>query len=305
MRLKTFRAVTMREAMDRAAAELGPNAVVVEARDLGPGRVELLAGVDDEPDAPRRGSQSSAGARGSDADLIAQLVARGVEASVAQALLDRADQGAAGLSRAVAAAFTPAPAVWERPGRAIAAFVGPTGVGKTTTLAKVTAEAALRHGKRVGIVAADTFRIGAVDQVRTYAELLGVPWVPASNQRELATALSRLGQQDLILVDTAGGSPWSDGTHQALDRLLSGLPVERYLCVAANTSGADLAAMGQRYGRVRSVVMTKTDEARNMGGILSLLLGSELKLSHVTCGQTVPTDLERPNPARLAQAVMG
>lgn len=299
MRLKTYRAVTMREAMDRAAAELGPNAVVVEARELGPGRVELLAGVDDEPDAPRRGSPDT------DDSLIARLVARGVEEAVARALLDRSRPNPESLSRTVAAAFTPAPAVWERPGRVVAAFVGPTGVGKTTTLAKVTAEAALRCGRRVGIVAADTFRIGAVDQVRTYAELLGVPWVPASNQRELGLALDRLGNQDVVLVDTAGGSPWSGETHESLDRLLAGLPIERHLCVAASTSGADLAEMGKRYGRVRSVVLTKTDEARHLGGILSLLLGSELRLAHVSNGQLVPNDLQRPDPTRLTQAVMG
>jgi len=89
----------------------------------------------------------------------------------------------------------------------VAAFVGPTGVGKTTTIAKVAAHAALRHGRTVALVAADTYRIAGVEQIRTYADLLGVPWSMAKTRTELQRALERHRDADLVLLDTAGQNP--------------------------------------------------------------------------------------------------
>ena len=376
MKMKTFRAKTMRGAMNQAKATLGPDAVIVSTRELGSGRVELVAALDPEPKpAPlkRESAGNNAeenwfmpdpelvrgvftelsemrreiaklrserttvsrqgrdweqlmaelkelgrvmGTRGSDQSdaLLTRLLAGGVEVSLAQSLVQQATKLSSDntqRTRAVTAgmqrAFTPAPAVWQRDKHTVAAFVGPTGVGKTTTLAKVAATASLSRGMNVAMIAADTYRIGAVEQVRTYAGLLGVPCVVAQGQAELKQALSRFSDKDLVLIDTAGGNPWADGTLEKTDALLGGLPIERHLCVTAGTSGADASRIVNRYRKsgVRSLVVTKMDEARSMGGVLSTVWGTDLQIAHVTCGQEVPGDIETPNPASLAAAVLG
>jgi len=245
--------------------------------------------------------------------LITRLVAGGVEVTLARAL---AQQVAAESNQQrrmqmaalrIQTAFEPAPAVWARDKHTVAAFVGPTGVGKTTTLAKVAANAVVNHGMSVALVAADTYRIGAVDQVRTYADLLNVPCVVAQGSSELKQALNRFRRKDLVLIDTAGGNPWSDQTLADTDALLHGTPVERHLCVAAGTPGNDLGSIVQRYSQsgIRSLVVTKMDEARNIGGVLSTVWGTDYQIAHITTGQQVPGDIETPDPAQLCQAVLG
>ncbi|MBT9555137.1 MAG: hypothetical protein IV100_03865 [Myxococcales bacterium] len=334
MKLQTFRAPTMSEAMTAVIAALGRDAVVVEAREPRSGCCEILAGVDLEPSPVQRGSASAmpstslgighgapsafqgpGSTAGSDrTTLLARLAAAGIDASVAEALVD-APRGATERDRArhvaesLQRAFSPAPAVWERLGRAVAAFVGPTGVGKTTTLAKVAAEASLLRGRRVGIVAADTQRPGAVEQVRMYADLLGLPWQTAHDGREVTSACERLqaAGRDLVLIDTGGSNPFSEETQVSLDRLLGGVRAERHLCMTASTSGGDMTAMAERYGDhgATSVIVTKLDEARSFGGIASLVLKTPLRIAHVTSGQNVPDDIERPSPAALVRAVLG
>lgn len=385
MKMKTFRASTMREAMSQVKAALGGDAVILSSRELGSGKVELVAALDSEPSPPVRrrvrGAEPDAtiepsplapepealramhvelqemrlelarlrsergatarsthewsrlmselkelgrlmGARGmavQDANdaLVTRLMAGGVEIGLARTLATQATElagaGASDAHRTRAAAtviqkaFDPAPPMWERDAHTVAAFVGPTGVGKTTTLAKVAAIASLQHGMSVALVAADTYRIGAVDQVRTYADLLGLPCVVAPGAAEVRQALSRFAHKDLVLVDTAGGNPWQDATLQRTDELLGGLPIERHLCVTAGSSGADLGRITQRYGQsgIRSLVVTKLDEARAIGGVLSTLCGTDYQIALVSTGQEVPGDLERPSAARLCQAVLG
>jgi len=174
-------------------------------------------------------------------------------------------------------------------------------------MAKVAAQAALYHGKKVALVAADTYRIAGVEQVKTYAELLGLPWAVAEDRAALAGAIDRFSQADLVLVDTSGHSPWQDAGLAHLDSLTSGLPIERHLCVMANTQGSDLSRMVERYrsGGIKSLVVTKTDEARRLGSVLSTVWGTELQIAHVTTGQNVPEDISALNAQKFTQAVLG
>ena len=326
----------MNEAMNAVVAALGRDAVAVEAREPRPGCCEILAGIDFDPSPVQRahvtampgaamalgvghGAPAALHGPGSTLDsdrdsLLARLAAAGIDKNVAEALVDasggpserdRARHVAESLQRA----FSPAPAVWERLGRAVAAFVGPTGVGKTTTLAKVAAEASLLRGRRVGIVAADTQRLGAVEQVRMYADLLGLPWQIARDGREVTAACERLqaAGRDLVLIDTGGSNPFTEETQHALDRLLGGVRAERHLCMSASTSGGDMTAIAGLYGDhgATSVIVTKLDEARSYGAIASLVLQTPLRIAHVTCGQNVPDDIERPSPSALVRAVLG
>jgi flagellar biosynthesis protein FlhF len=243
-----------------------------------------------------------------------RLVAGGVEAALAQSMVERVTRGIKDMPErtcAVAAeirdAFASAPPIWGCDKRTIAALVGPTGVGKTTTLAKIAAMASIEHGKKVALVAADTYRIASVEQIRAYAELLGIPWSVAAGPTEMKEALNRFSNVDLVLVDTAGGNPWRDNTFDDLERLLGSVPVERHLCVSATCNGADLAQIVDRYnaGGLRSLVITKIDEARALGGVLSTVWGTDLQIAHLTNGQEVPHDIITPDADKLCQAVLG
>ena len=376
MNMQTFRAATMREAMNMVKAELGAEAVLLSTRELGSGRVEIVAASDPQPktsvpdfsriarntsptavspeilnsmltelqemrmeikqlrsekSVARRSRQdwdrmvdelrdlaSVMGIHGAEdaqaAPIITRLVRGGVEACLARTLVEQASQNARtasdtlwGVKQSLEDALSPAPAIWDSSSRSVAALIGPTGVGKTTTLAKIAAQATFYHGKKVALVAADTYRIGGTEQVKTYAELLGIPWMVAENRNALAGALKRFERADLVLVDTSGHSPWQDSGLAYLDTLTSGLPVERHLCVMANTDGADVSRMVERYrsGGVKSLVVTKTDEARRMGSMLSSVWSTDLQIAHLTTGQNVPEDITVPNAQKLTQAVLG
>ncbi len=248
--------------------------------------------------------------------IVARLIGGGVEASLARTLVGQASgwsgEGAQGqrlraVSDRIRSALEPAPALWDRPTRTIAALVGPTGVGKTTTLAKIAAHTALRQGRSVGIIATDTYRIGAVEQVKTYAELIGVPFTVARNTAEVGRAIDRFKDADLVLVDTTGRNPWRDDTYGELEAVIGGLPIERHLCVSATSSGADIGRIVERYtqGGLRAVVVTKLDEARKLGGMLSAVIGTGHQIAHVTTGQDVPGDIETPDADRLCRHVFG
>ena len=197
--------------------------------------------------------------------------------------------------------------------RCIAAFVGPTGVGKTTTLAKLAARLSLRQGRSVGLVTADTYRIGAVEQLATYARILRVPLEVAGSPGELPAALGRLDGCDAILIDTAGRAPRDDEHLSELAALLShetadGTPIEAHLVLPVSAGPRALARAAGRYGRLGpvSTVLTKLDEAEGIGAAVELLrTAPPAPVSLVGTGQDVPDDLAAADPAALAAAALG
>ncbi len=188
------------------------------------------------------------------------------------------------------------------------ALVGPTGVGKTTTVAKLAAAFKLRHGKRVGLITTDTYRIAAVDQLRTYANIIGLPLKVALTPDEMAEACESLANCDVILIDTAGRSP-NDGAR--LDEIrafaTAADPHEIHLVLSSTCSEPALMRTIERFSTVKTdrVIFTKTDEAVSLGVLINVMRKAGKELSFITTGQEVPDHIEAGSPQRLAALVLG
>lgn len=181
----------------------------------------------------------------------------------------------------------------------VVSVVGPTGVGKTTMVAKLAARYALRHGKRhVALVSTDNFRVGACEQLQTYGRLLGVPVYWAADGAELTTVLADLADKHLVLIDTAGMSQRDLGLAERLAALAPGQrEVQTYLALAANVQLVTLQEIAQNYRRVplAGCLITKVDEAASLGEVISTVVQHDLPVAYVGDGQRVPEDLQ---PAR-------
>jgi flagellar biosynthesis protein FlhF len=178
----------------------------------------------------------------------------------------------------------------------VVALVGPTGVGKTTTIAKMAARFALRHGHRsVALITTDNFRIGARDQLQTYARILNVPVRTATNREEMEEALNMLGDRRLILVDTAGMAAAHERVADQRDTLTAaGRGLRTLLTLSATTEPAAVQRAMRLFADFRpdACVLTKIDEAASLGSLLSALIQAGLPTAFVTDGQRVPEDLQ-------------
>jgi flagellar biosynthesis protein FlhF len=191
--------------------------------------------------------------------------------------------------------------------RRVLAFVGPTGVGKTTTIAKVAAEAQLVRGLRVGLVTVDTFRIAAVEQLARYAEILECPLVVVKQPDELGPALDTLADCDVILVDTTGRSPRAGDQVAALTRYFpEGWGGQMVLTLAASTRERDLHAAVDAFDDLdfEYLCVTKLDETDAIGGVYSLARRAGRPLAWLSAGQRVPEDLEIADQATLAARIV-
>ena len=190
--------------------------------------------------------------------------------------------------------------------RRVIALVGPTGVGKTTTLAKIAARALLEHRQKVALITLDTYRIGAAEQIGHYGNLMQVPTFVARNRAELSTALSGCGEASLVLIDTAGRSSMDDVLRQAeLARAIVG--VELHLVLSAVTGAADLAAIARRYHALlpSQLIFTKVDEASAPGGLFSALAVAKRPVGCITNGQRVPEDIQAQSDTDLVDLILG
>ncbi|HEY1899842.1 MAG TPA: flagellar biosynthesis protein FlhF [Steroidobacteraceae bacterium] len=192
---------------------------------------------------------------------------------------------------------------WLESGGRIA-LVGPTGVGKTTTLAKLAVRWVLRHGSRdLALVAGDSVRIGAQDQVRALGQLLGVPVFALDSLQELPGALARLSRFRMVLVDTPGAGQRDASLPQRLQQLAQiGAELQTTLVLAASTQSGVTEDVVRRFApaRAASCVLTKVDEAVSLGGTLSVLVRARLPIAYVSEGQRVPEDLR---PARSEELI--
>jgi flagellar biosynthesis protein FlhF len=193
-------------------------------------------------------------------------------------------------------------------GRRLVALVGPTGVGKTTTIAKLAANFRLREKRKVGLITVDTYRIAAVEQLRTYADIIDLPMEIVATPREMHQAVARMADLDLILMDTAGRSPRDDVKIQELRAMLAeASPDEVHLVLSSVASAASLSKTAEQFAAVgvTALVLTKLDEAASLGNLLPLVRTSGLPLSYLTYGQNVPDDIAPAEAGRLARVVLG
>jgi flagellar biosynthesis protein FlhF len=191
--------------------------------------------------------------------------------------------------------------------RRLVALVGPTGVGKTTTIAKLAANFRLREKRRVGLITVDTYRIAAVEQLRTYADIIDLPMEVVATPRDMRQAVARMADLDLILMDTAGRSPRDEVKIQELRSLLCEAQPDEVHLVLSSVAGAEsLTKTAERFAAVGTTAMllTKLDEAPSLGNLLPLVASCRLPLSYVTNGQNVPDDIAAADSGRLARCVL-
>lgn len=190
----------------------------------------------------------------------------------------------------------------------IVALVGPTGVGKTTTLAKLAAHMKLREGRRVGLITIDTYRIAAVEQLKTYAQILEIPLMAVTTPAEIQEAAKELCACDLILIDTAGRSPRDEPRIAELADLLGAVRPDQVHLVLSTTSREETIREAVEKFAVlgpKQVIFTKLDEAVGFGVIVNVLHDLNLRLSYLTTGQSVPDDIEVASARRVAQLILG
>jgi flagellar biosynthesis protein FlhF len=334
MHVKRVYQPTVREALAEVRAQLGPDALVLSTELVpAPGwrgwlgkRVVRLTAAAERPGQPAAAPDSVAADvsaprtpvttrrhRSPDdsarAGVVARLLAVGMDPvlaeSVAARMTDAECRGGSdrALRRALSAELEPisgAPSDYER----CEVFVGPPGVGKTTTIAKIAAQERVRRRRALNLVSADGFRAGAIEQLRSYAEVMAVPFRAARTADELQQALTHA--RNPILVDTPGRSASESDVTGMFEVLCRRRHVRTHLVLAADTSPAAARRVFDRYARLEPsrVVITKLDECDSVTPLLAVVREQGLPVSYLTMGQRIPEDLWRATPASLAAALL-
>ncbi len=190
-------------------------------------------------------------------------------------------------------------------------FVGPTGVGKTTTIAKIASRFRLEQKRKIALFTADTYRIAAAEQLRTYANILEVPFRVIYSVEDLQMGVRDFREYDFILVDMAGHSPHNPALRESMNAFISGLDEtlekEVHLVLSATTKYNDLVNIVDAYADMEDykVIFTKLDETTSLGNLLNLRLHTGANLSYITYGQNVPDDIEVFNPQKTVKQLLG
>ncbi len=324
MQVKQFRQPTVRDAFQAIRDEFGPDALVlsselVNARGwrgwVGMREVQVTASAPDGWSAEAEGRPAVQARRSADmpagaGSLAARLMAAGLDPALAEAVaagvpVRQQRNMTAEAVRLALAGHLRALAAGDEAFARVEVFIGPPGVGKTTTIAKIAAQEKVRRKRTVGVVAADAFRAGAVEQLRTYAAIIGAPFRTARTIEEMDQAIEQSRQT--LLVDTAGRSPKDDDIRDVRRLLGSRRGVRTHLVIPAETSVASAKRIVDRFADAQPdrVVVSRLDEAESPQALLAWLFERGLPVSYVTTGQRVPDDLERATPAVLAAALLG
>ena len=189
-------------------------------------------------------------------------------------------------------------------------FIGPTGVGKTTTIAKLASKLKLDRKLNVALMTADTYRIAAVDQLKTYAEILNVPLKVVYSDTELKDAYEEMKNYDIVLIDTAGRSHRDSQQREDIEKLLNAIPKEEkdvFLVLSITTKYRDLIRITEAYSEISEyrLIFTKLDETDTLGNIFNVKLLTGAPLSYATFGQKVPNDISRLDAQMIAKQLLG
>jgi len=186
----------------------------------------------------------------------------------------------------------------------IAAMVGTTGVGKTTTIAKLAAQLTLKSKIKVGLISIDSYRIGAMEQLKTYANILGIPCIPAFNRKDLIAAIGKLKQMDAIIIDTAGQSQYDEKRIEELKNIMTDdLEIQSHLLLNVSTAEEEMNKIAINFSHLKfvSYIFTKLDESEKYGSIINQLMKKQFPISYLTTGQNVPDDIEQASKNRIAK----
>jgi flagellar biosynthesis protein FlhF len=344
--VRSYRGKSIAEVMEKVRAALGPEAMILSTRKLQgrDGLVEIMAmpGCTGAPVPEADGmgalrselmslremvlllNQSGGMVERLAANpvllsLYAALIRNGVNDASARLLLDRGGAlgkgdgaGGPGVKKKIVQGILGAIEVQDlfekkRQGPVLAAFLGTTGVGKTTTIAKLAARLLLKEKKKVGLISIDGYRIGAMEQLRIYANILGIPCFPAFCQKDLRYGLKRLWNRDVILIDTAGQSHYDRERIETLRALVRGdVPMDCHLLLPVGMSEREMdqAARNFKAFGCSSYIFTKVDESRRCGAMLNQMLRLPLPVSYVTTGQNVPEDIEKAEKGKLLNLIL-
>jgi len=374
MKIKTFYAKTVADALRKVKEEFGSDALILSTKETpvhgtswlrGKHAAEIVAAMDDgsnpEPDGYSKSGEIAGPAYAPSQDSVAalqlpkidqeytemrrvlfslarptvpstslfsdaiayelyqDLVANEVDEWLAYKLLDEALQNLTPEERGQRAALaktvahvarglicTDAAGDWL-PTKKVVAFVGPTGVGKTTAIAKLAARLALENRKKVILLTTDTCRIGAVEQLKTYAGLLGLPFRPITQASELSQAIQDLSQRDYILIDTAGHGQRDLGAmHELMQYLQESPDIERHLVLSATTKPLDMREVVDRFAICNPdrLLFTKLDETSTFGPIFNELVRTQKPLSYIADGQRVPEDFHAVRGDQIVDIVL-
>ena len=189
-------------------------------------------------------------------------------------------------------------------------FIGPTGVGKTTTIAKLASKLKLDRKLNVALLTADTYRIAAVDQLKTYAEILDVPLKVVYSDTELKEAYEEMKHYDIVMIDTAGRSHRDKQQREDIEKLINAIPAEErdiFLVLSITTKYKDLIRITEAYSEIAEyrLIFTKLDETDTLGNIFNVKLLTGAPLSYATFGQKVPNDISRLDAQMIAKQLLG
>lgn len=196
-------------------------------------------------------------------------------------------------------------------GPKVVIFIGPTGVGKTTTIAKIASMYAVEQKKKIALVTADTYRIAAAEQLRTYANIMQVPFRVIYSEEDMTTAIQDFKEYDYIFVDTMGHSHRNeeqrDNTKSLIEAVERSAESQCYLVLSATTKYKDLLKIVDNYKVIADyqLIFTKLDETYTLGNLLNLKLYTNTSIAYVTCGQNVPEDIEIFNPQKTVKVLLG
>ncbi len=308
MRMQKYVGDDYREVLSKVRAEMGPDAIILSTRHFRTGfmkyfgfgkkQVEVVVALDN--DGTRDNEQKINEREPRDISSLKDAVERAISAN--ENLGKGKKHEGNGWESASKEDISPEHIPIARPiefaeGRCcrVLAFIGPTGVGKTTTIAKLAARFSLDQNKKVALLTLDTYRVAAVDQLRAYADMLNVPLMICNDNVQVKEALAKFQDRDIVLIDTAGRSQNDIVQLNQLKELLQSVSnIGSYLVLSATTKEKDLFDIVQKYSftKVQKLIITKLDETSSYQEVLKLSMKTGIPLAYFTMGQNVPDDIE-------------